>query len=217
MADGENVVRTSVRALTTGDTEDHGGRTTGGSLLRHGLDTGRNRGRNSVRNSVRNIFEERLRSGLRQNGQAHECVRPYVFFACFVLLGALVACAKPPQPETTETPQPTGLESIPAPDPSKYPNFSDLTGWKNPYLVVRADGIGFVDLSNREIHVLTQEEIPAELVALPSSAWPYGRVVLVAQAVPKNPSEQTKADLRKNRALLLGTLKDLDVQVREAP
>ena len=135
----------------------------------------------------------------------------------FVLVGALVACSKPPQPETTETPQPTGLESIPAPDSSKYPNFSDMTAWKNPYLVVREDGIGFVDLSNREIHLLTQEEIPAELAALPSSAWPYGRVVLISQAVPKNPSEQAKADLRKNRALLLGTLKELDVQVREAP
>ena len=186
MADGENVVRTSVRTLTTGDTEDHGGRTTGGSLLRHGL----------VRNTVRNTC---------------------VLFGCLVLLGALVACSKPPQPETTETPQPTGLESIPAPDSSKYPTFSDLTAWKNPYLVVREDGIGFVDLSNREIHVLKQEEIPAELVALPSSDWPYGRVVLISQAVPKNPSEQTKADLRKNRALLLGTLKELDVQVREAP
>jgi hypothetical protein len=196
MAGGENIVRTVlrtvVRNLTTGDTEDHGGRTTGGSLLRHGRDTGRNIVRNSVRNT-------------------------YVFFACLVLLGALVGCSKPPQPETAETPQPTGLESIPAPDPSKYPNFSDMTAWKNPYLVVREDGIGFVDLSNREIHVLKQEEIPAELVALPSSAWPYGRVVLVAQAAPKNPSEQTKADLRKNRALLLGTLKELDVQVREAP
>jgi hypothetical protein len=196
MAGGENVVRTVlrtvVRALTTGDTEDHGGRTTGRRLLGHGLDTGKNIVRNSVRNT-------------------------YAFFACLVLVGALVGCSKPPQPETTETPQATGLESIPAPDPSKYPNFSNMTDWKNPYLVVREDGIGFVDLSNREIHVLKQEEIPAELVALPSSAWPYGRVVLVAQAAPKNPSEQTKADLRKNRALLLGTLKELDVQVREAP
>jgi len=159
-----------------------------------------------VRETVRNIFTD-------------ECVRPYAFFACLVLVGVLVACSKPPQTpaEQAETPQATGLESIPAPDPSKYPKFSDMTGWKNPYLVVREDGIGFVDLSNREIHVLKQEEIPAELVALPSSAWPYGRVVLVAQAAPKNPSEQTKADLRKNRALLLGTLKELDVQVREAP
>jgi len=135
----------------------------------------------------------------------------------FILLGALVACSKPPQTATTETPRPTGLESIPMPDPAKYPRFSNMSGWQNPYLVVREDGIGFVDLSNREIHVLKPEEIPAELVSLPSSAWPYGRVVLVAQAVPKDPTEQMKADLRKNRALLLGTLKELDVQFREAP
>ena len=92
-----------------------------------------------------------------------------------------------------------------------------MNDWKNPYLVVREDGIGFVDLSNREIHILKPEEIPAELVALPSGAWPYGRVVLVAQAIPKDPSDQTKVELRKNRALLLGTLKELDVQYREAP
>jgi hypothetical protein len=140
----------------------------------------------------------------------------------FILLGALVACSKPPQPppaetQATEMPQPTGLERIPAPDATKYPPFSNMTGWRNPYLVVREDGIGFVDLSNREIHILKPEEIPAELVALPTDAWPYGRVVLVAQAVPKNPTEEAKADLRKNRALLLGTLKELDVQFREAP
>jgi hypothetical protein len=138
------------------------------------------------------------------------------------LLGALVACSKPqPAPpvetQATKPRQPTGLESIPAPDPSKYPPFSNMSGWKNPYLIVRDNGIGFLDLSNREIHILMPEEIPAELVALPSSAWPYGRVVLVAQAVPKNPSDQTKAELRKNRALLLGTLKELDVQFFEAP
>jgi hypothetical protein len=139
-----------------------------------------------------------------------------------VLLAALVACSKPPQPppsetQTTEAPQPTGLERIPAPDPSKYPSFSNMSGWQNPYFVVRDDGIGFVDLSNREIHILTPEEIPAELVSLPLSAWPYGRVVLIAQAAPKGATVQTKADLRKNRALLMGTLKELDVQFREVP
>lgn len=137
----------------------------------------------------------------------------------FILLGALAACSKTPQPEAeaTAAPKSTGLESIPVPDPSKLPPFRDMSNWKNPYLVVRDDGIGFVDLSNREIHLLKPEEIPAELVSLPASAWPYGRIVLVAQAVPKDPTEQTKADLRKNRALLLGTLKELDVQFREAP
>ena len=142
--------------------------------------------------------------------------------ALLILLGALVACSKPPQTSPAETRaakarQPTGLESIPVADPAKYPPFNKMSGWKNPYLIVRENGIGFLDLSNREIHILTPEEIPAELVSLPSSAWPYGRVVLVAQAVPKNPTDQTKADLRKNRALLLGTLKELDVQFQEAP
>ncbi len=155
--------------------------------------------RNSVRNSVR---------------------RWVTAITTCILLGALGACSKSPQTSPAETPttrQPTGLESIPPPDPAKYPPLSKMSGWRNPYLVVREDGIGFVDLSNHEIHILKPEEIPAELVSLPSSAWPYGRVVLVAQAVPKNPTDQTKAELRKNRALLLGTLKELDVQFREAP
>ena len=136
-----------------------------------------------------------------------------------LLLAALVACSKPPQPEVTETaePQATGLERIPQPDPSKFPTLSNMSSWQNPYLVVREDGIGFVDLSNHEIHILKQEEVPAQLVSLLSSAWPYGRIVMVAQAMPKDASDETKAAIRKNRALLLGTLKELDVQVREAP
>jgi len=135
----------------------------------------------------------------------------------FMLLGALVGCSKPPQPESVEAPHQTGLESIPVADPAKYPKLTEMGGWKNPYLVVRQDGIGFVDLSNREIHILKPEEVPAELVALPSTAWPYGRVVLVTQAAPKDATEPTKADLRRNRALLLGTLKELGVEYREAP
>ena len=138
-------------------------------------------------------------------------------FASLILLGALTACSKPPQTPPAATPQTTGLESIPMPDPTKYPPLTNMSSWKNPYFVVRDDGIGFVDLSNREVHVLKVEEISAELAALPSSAWPYGRVVLIAQAALPHSSEQTKAELRKNRALLLGTLKELDVQYREAP
>ena len=134
-----------------------------------------------------------------------------------LLLATLVACSKPQPPEPGVTVRPTGLESIPEADPSKYPSLRKMASWQNPYLVIREDGIGRVDLSNREIHMLKPEGIPAELVSLPAGAWPYGRVVLVAEAIPKNPTEQTKAEVRKNRALLLGTLKELDVQYREAP
>ena len=159
-----------------------------------------------------------MRKNVVCNHEVRNIVREFVqALAAILLLGALVACSKTPQTPAAEKRKPTGLESIPDPDFTKCPPFSDMSSWKNPYLIVREDGIGFLDLSNREVHILTPEEIPAELVALPSSAWPYGRVVLVAQAVPKNPSTQTKANLRKNRALLLGTLRELDVQFREAP
>ncbi len=162
-----------------------------------------------MRNELRNELGRSARASLRIAAQTTLAV---------ALLAILIACSQPAaSPPAAQAHQPTGLESIPPADPSKYPALSHIVDWKNPYLVVREDGIGFVDLSNHEIHLLTPEEIPAELVSLGSSAWPYGRVVMVAQAIPKNPSEQTKADVRKNRALLLGTLHELDVEFYEAP
>ena len=136
------------------------------------------------------------------------------------LLGILVACTKPevpaPQP-VEETPKESGLEHIPEPDPSKYPTLDKIAEWQNPQLVIREDGIGLVDLENHEIHILTMEQIPAELASIPVEKWPYGRVVLISQATPKSPSEQTKAKLRENRGLLMGTLKELQVKAFEAP
>jgi hypothetical protein len=137
-----------------------------------------------------------------------------------MLLASLVACSKAPDPAASraaDTRNSTGLESIPLPDPSKYPKLQEMPNWQNPYFVVRDDGIGFVDLANHEVHILTPEQVPAELVSLPSSAWPYGRVVLVTEAAPKIPTDQAKAEVRKNRGLLAGTLRELDVQIREFP
>ena len=143
---------------------------------------------------------------------------PRTFFA-LILAGVLVACTKPqaPAPQTAATQTETGLERIPAPDPSKYPKISDLPEWKNPQLVVREDGIGLVDAENHEVHILTQEQVPAELVSLPIDAWPYGRVVLLTQAMPKDASQETKAKIRENRGVLIGTLKELGVKAYEAP
>ncbi len=137
-----------------------------------------------------------------------------------IMLGTLVACSKPEAPapqESAATPQPTGLAAIPGPDPSKYPSFHNLKEWKNPYLVVREGGIGFVDSANSEVRILKPEEVPALLNSLPETAWPYGRVVMVGQVKPEDPSNDTKAQLRKNRGLLVGTLRDLKVLIYEAP
>jgi len=92
-----------------------------------------------------------------------------------------------------------------------------MKDWKNPYLIVRADGIGLVDLDNHEIKILQPEEVPTALSALPATAWPYGRIVLVSQVVAQDASDQTKAQVRKNRGLLVGTLKDLKILIHEQP
>lgn len=145
---------------------------------------------------------------------------PRTLFA-LVLAGILAACTKPeapsPQQTAAEAPSETGLERIPEPDPSKYPKISDLADWKNPQLVVREDGVGFVDAENHEIRILTQEQVPAELVSLPIDAWPYGRVILLTQATPKDASPDVKAKLRENRGVLMGRLKELRVKAYEAP
>ncbi len=136
-----------------------------------------------------------------------------------ILLGSFAACTKPEAsaPATSAAPLSSDLERIPEPDPTKYPRLQDLGQWKNPQLVVREDGVGLVDLENREVHILKLEQVEAELVSLPTTAWPYGRAVLLSQAAPSDKSEEAKARLRENRGLLVGTLKNLQIQIREAP
>ena len=146
--------------------------------------------------------------------------RPRAILASLGLLAVLSACARPPEAASSVAPAQTEanhLQGIPAGDAGKVAGVRDLSKWQNPQLIVREDGIGFVDLSNHEIHILRPEQVPERLAALPLSAWPYGRVVLVSSAVPKTATDQMKADLRKNRGLLAGTLRDMNVEIREAP
>lgn len=87
--------------------------------------------------------------------------------------------------------------------------------WPNPHLIVRQDGIGLVDLANNEIHILKPNDVGAALAQLPPTAWPFGRVVGVEQK--SGSSDQEKANLRATRALLVGTLQDLKVEVYWIP
>jgi hypothetical protein len=142
-----------------------------------------------------------------------------LIYLIVISLASLEACSKPdvPTPEPSKAVEETGLERIAEPDSTKFPRMQDLAQWQNPQLVVREDGIGLIDLENHEIHILKPEQVEAELVSLPLSAWPYGRAVLLSLAAPLDKSEAAKAKLRENRGLLIGTLKNLRVQIREAP
>jgi len=141
------------------------------------------------------------------------------FFVVSLLLVSLLSCSQwgsAPAPSPVSDPA-ARLQAMPAASPEKYRNLKNVGDWKNPTLIVREDGIGLLDLANHEIHILKPEDVPAALANLPSSAWPYGRIVLVQFNAAASATEEGKIRRRENRALLIGTLDNLKVAINEIP
>ncbi|MGO9125880.1 MAG: hypothetical protein ACLP6G_13460 [Terriglobales bacterium] len=109
------------------------------------------------------------------------------------------------------------IEALPPADAQKVSAVRDMKNWKNPYLIVRVNGVGLLDPANNEQKILTTDQLLAALAELPTSAWPYGRVVAVAESAPAGSSEADKAQLRRNRALVAGTLENLHVTINWVP
>jgi len=91
-----------------------------------------------------------------------------------------------------------------------------MKAWRNPYLIVRLDGVGLLDVSNNEQQIVDPDKLPEALSKLPASAWPYGRVVAI-QEISANASDQDHATLRKNRALVAGSLESMKVEINWVP
>jgi hypothetical protein len=139
--------------------------------------------------------------------------------ALAVSLAVLPACSKPPRApeETAAAMSPEArIQQIPAADPKKYQEVpGDYRNWRNPYLIIRKDGVGLLDVANDEQHLIKLEDLTQALAQLPASAWPYGRVV----AVQENGIRATGDDvlIRKNRGIVLGTLEGLHILVSLGP
>jgi len=139
--------------------------------------------------------------------------------AVAVSLAMFASCAKPPRaPEETAaaiSPE-ARIQQIPSADSSKYAAVRDMKTWRNPYLIVRVDGVGLLDVSNNEQQILDPDKLAEALAKLPMSAWPYGRVVAI-QEISATSSEEDKAKLRKNRALAAGALESMKVLINWVP
>jgi hypothetical protein len=121
--------------------------------------------------------------------------------AVAVSVALLASCAKPPRaPEEAAAPASpeAQIQQIPSADSGKYAAVRDMKTWRNPYLIVRVDGVGLLDVSNNEQQIVDPDKLPEALAKLPTSAWPYGRVVAIQENSAAN-SEEDKAKLRKNR------------------
>ncbi len=137
-----------------------------------------------------------------------------MWLALTVLLGiAQVACSsqaapKPPAPEAV-------LQAIPPSDPAQVDRIHDMKTWRNPYLIIRADGVALLDAADSaEIHLKTAELLAA-LAALPASNWPYGRVVAATENAAR--SEQDGVAIRRNKGIVGGMLEGAHVAVKWVP
>jgi hypothetical protein len=137
--------------------------------------------------------------------------------AVAVLVAVLVSCTKPPRaPEESAASPEARLQQIPPADPQKYAGLRDMKAWRNPYLIIRIDGVGLFDPANNEQHLLKPDELSNALAALPATAWPYGRVVAVAENPPTG-SEDQKVVIRRNKGIVAGTLESMHILINWVP
>lgn len=138
-------------------------------------------------------------------------------FRLAILTFAIALCSAcnrtPASPPPASTASP--LQSIPAADPATLAKV-DIHAWKNPYLIVKPDTLALLDVADHEEKELKPEELATTLAKLPPSSWPYGRVIAVT-INETQATEDEKIELRKNRALVAGTLKDLQIYVNWIP
>jgi len=135
--------------------------------------------------------------------------------ALLVLVGITLACssqqnaAKPPDPAVV-------LQAIPAADPAQYERIQDMKLWRNPYLIIREDGVALFDVADSAEIRLKPDELLAELAALPAANWPYGRVVAATEDSARA-SEQDAVAIRRNKGIVGGMLEGAHVTVKWVP
>ena len=129
------------------------------------------------------------------------------------MLAALAGCEQP----AAQQPTPEALlQAIPSADSVKYESIRDMKGWRNPYLIVRPDGVALYDIADSAEIILKPDELLPALAKLPSSDWPYGRVVAATEN-NRRTSEQDGVAIRKNKGIVGGLLQGAHIAVRWVP
>jgi hypothetical protein len=131
---------------------------------------------------------------------------------------ACISCTshKQKDPAALEAEAAARIDAIPPPDPQRFRDVRSSKAWRNPYLIVKPDGVALLDVNNNEERYVDPDELTQVLAQLPASAWPYGRVVAVTE-VGILGSEDDKSRIRKNRAIVAGTLEGIHVLINWIP
>lgn len=131
-------------------------------------------------------------------------------------VAVLVSCDGAPKASDPTALATARILAIPEPKPEKYRSLIHMKGWQNPYLIIRADGVGLLDPDDHLERILKPGELTQALGNLPPSAWPYGRVVAVTGNAIKG-SADDEVKIRANRAIVAGTLESMHVLINWVP
>ena len=130
--------------------------------------------------------------------------------------------------------QRAALGGIPLPTKSLYVDVHEPGAWTNPFLSVDVDTIDLRVImadantstvgqgtllrpaaARRQELVLHPSDLAKALISLPTGAWPYGRVVAVAES-PQAP-QKDRPKIRRNLEAVIRQLNDLGIVVEEWP
>jgi hypothetical protein len=135
--------------------------------------------------------------------------------AVLLLSAVIVGCSS--QQAAAPVPDPSAtLQAIPAADPALIERIRDMKTWRNPYLIVRTDGVALLDAADNAEIRLKPAELLLALAALPASDWPYGRVVAAAESATKT-SEQDGVAIRRNKGIVGGILQGAHIAIKWVP
>jgi len=130
--------------------------------------------------------------------------------------------------------QRAALSVVPLPTKSQYVDIHEPGAWANPFLNVDAETLNLritladanpstvgqgtllrPEAARRQELQLRPGDLVQALIALPPSAWRYGRVVAVAESPLASPKDRPK--VRRNVEAAIQQLNDLGVVVEEWP
>lgn len=145
------------------------------------------------------------------------------------------AAASQAQASATEQDrQRQALADIPLPTKSQYIGVHDPAEWRNPFLSVDSKTINlrvsFADANpspvgrdtmlrpegaRRQQLTIRTTDLVTALIALPASAWTYGRVVAIAESPAS--SRKDRVQVRRNVETAIQQLNDVGIVVEEWP
>ncbi len=126
------------------------------------------------------------------------------------------------------------LSQIPLPTKSLYIDIHDPSQWSNPFLVVGSDTVALRIVNadanptpvgqgsllrpaaaRRQELELRLSDLDTAVAAIPAEAWPYGRVIAIAESASAASKDRPK--VRRNLETVIRQLNDLGVVVEEWP